>query len=61
MVVSWSLHLHLILHESSVLQTSSGVFSDTKVFGRRDTPVYGSAEFPVVSERSAGKLTLGGC
>lgn len=61
MVVTWSLHLHVILHESSVLETSSGVFSDAGVLGHRDTPVYGSAEFPVVWERSVGKLTLRGC
>lgn len=65
MMITCSLHLDLILHEcylrlTSVLKPSIGAFSDTSVLCHRDTPVYGSAQFSMVSGHSAGRVTLWG-
>lgn len=66
MMITCSLQLDLILHECSqiltgVLKPWTGAFSNTNVLWHRDTPVYRSARFPMVSGHSAGRVALWGC
>lgn len=66
MMIACSLQLDLILHECSqiltrVLKPWTGAFSNTNALWHRDTPVYRSAQFPMVSGHSAGRVTLWGC